>query len=184
MQDASLLPITVVIDKSVIFMLATLSNATLQEVGINLMELADFCHRRLCNRGTHGFCARTKLMYPGTDVMINLSIKRTYNEVQIIADRKVWLTNFNTKFKTDYSIKDVGEDLWYDTPHAILNKRGIPTGVRSYVNKNKWPCTRMDKYECLKITAVIDKKQRVISFTKDDLDTYLIENILLREDDE
>jgi len=182
MQDTSLLPVAVEIDKSVMFMLATLTNSTLQEVGINLMELADACYQRLCDKGEDGHSTRTKLVYPDTDLVIKLSVKRSTDDARIVADRLTWLENFNTKFKTEYTLRGAGNRLWDNIPYGILDSVGNPQAARAYINKHKWPCQRVDKYEIIKITAIIDDKQKRIFFTKDDLDTYLIENILLRED--
>ena len=185
MQDANDLPVSVELDRSLVFMLAALSKSSLQEVSLNLMDLADACIVRLCKKKDKGYSARTKIVYPETSLLLNLLVKRSYNIELLVRDRVEFVDRFNKKFNSSITEKNIRSwNNYNSTPYQLINSISNSQGARSYCNKRCWPNTGNDKYETIKISASLNKDERLVSFTKKDLDTYLIENILLGSSNE
>ena len=192
--DVTNLPISVEMDRSLIYMLATLTKSTNQEVGLCIMDIANAGIQRMYNRGNDACSAHSKTVYPDTDIKLNICVSRSIDNDKLIKARREWFNECIqffalTKVKSlkeanlDRITKsDIYSDPWYERPHNLLHHLS-----HHYCNKienwRDYPSSRSDDFDFLKVSANINKDQKTVSFSKEDLDTFLIENILLKADD-
>jgi hypothetical protein len=177
-------PVVVQINATILGYLAAITKTDAKMVMVNLRDIATATVDRLRERD-HGYSTWSKVFYPGTgDLPLKVKCSLSYHQE---LRQKHW------KEREERCHKEIGltyiRARWGSKKHAAAqeNNNKYHAARQKWYNDNPDPYKDFD-YSALLVEFEVYGRGRIISMTQDEIDTVLIEDILLapttEEDDE
>lgn len=175
------LPFKLQIDRSLMFYLSAKTGKTLEECACIMVDMAN----RSIGRMRNDECwrnSRNRFTFPKTDLKMNATVSKGIDTVLFEKDALEWIRRLAEQPFMDKNFKRTriftyGKfNIW--GMRDLLRDRA---GAEAWVDSNPYP--NRNEYETLICTVSMMKKDNTISLYQEDIDNYLIEKILLGEED-